>query len=414
MTQLSASAIILAGGQGSRLFPLTQHRCKPAVMFGGRFRLIDVAVSNSLNSSITEIFVISQFLAPTINGYVKKAYTDIKRQNHKIHILSPQQDQGESSLYLGTADAIRKNIDILQNSTNEYFVILSGDQLYTMDIGDALNFAKKTDADLVIATLLVDQEDAERMGVMKISKTHEIVDFFEKPQSPEILGKFHLEESFSKEKPYLGSMGIYIFKRETLLHLLQEDPREDFGKHLIPTQMQKGKTYAYIFNGYWEDIGTISSFYEANLKLLKKDTPFDLYNERYPIYGEKLHLPPAKIINTKVLDSTICDGSVVESSEIKDSLIGIRSHIKSGTKIVSSIIMGNQQYSSDDQKTSPYSIGSNCHIEKAIIDEHCVIGNNVKLVNEKNIKHLDAKEYFIRDGIIIVAAGTYLPDGFCI
>ena len=412
----SVSAIILAGGEGNRLFPLTQFRCKPAVTFGGRYRIIDVAVSNAINSSITEVYIISQFLAPTLNNYIANTY--ISRSSHRaqIRILSPDATLGRKGLYEGTADAVRKNLKTILQSPSKYFVILSGDQLYTMDLSDMLSFAIKKNADLTIATIPVNREEAKRMGVMKVNPSLQITNFFEKPKSTEILEEFQNPAEIGSSNEYLGSMGIYIFKKEALLELLKEDRREDFGKHLIPTQMGKGKTFAYIFNGYWEDIGTITSFYEANLRLTKNSTCLDLYNERYPIYTEHFHLPSPRLISTKVSDSIICDGSIIEASNITNSMIGIRSHIKKGTKIIDSIIMGNQRYSPLQEETkfsaSPFSIGENCHIEKTIIDEHCLIGNNVTLSNPDKIKNYDAKEYFIRDGIIIIPAGTHLPDNF--
>lgn len=414
----SVSAIILAGGEGSRLFPLTQFRCKPAVTFGGRYRIIDVAVSNAINSSITDIYIISQFLAPTLNNYIASTYISRSAPRAQIHLLSPDASLGRKGLYEGTADAVRKNIDTILQSGSQYVVILSGDQLYTMDLSDMLSFAIKKNADLTIATIPVNKEDAKRMGVLKVDPTLQIIDFFEKPKSAQALEQFQIPAEMNYSQEYLGSMGIYIFKKEALALLLKEDTREDFGKHLIPTQMQKGKTFAYIFNGYWEDIGTITSFYEANLRLTKNSTCLDLYNERYPIYTQQLHLPSPRLINTKVSDSIICDGSIIEASDITNSMIGIRSYIKKGTKIVDSIIMGNQRYSPLPEElklsTFPFSIGENCRIEKAIIDEHCVIGNNVSLTNLEKIKNHDSENYFIRDGIIIIPAGTHLPDNFTI
>jgi glucose-1-phosphate adenylyltransferase len=417
MPPYSASAIILAGGEGNRLFPLTQFRCKPAVSFGGRYRLIDVAVSNSINSSISDIYIISQFLAPTLNNYISNAYISKASHRTQIRLLSPDATLGRKGLYEGTADAIRKNIETLLQSSSQYFIILSGDQLYTMDLNHMLSFAVEKDADLVIAALPVGKEEAKRMGVMKINPSFHIMDFFEKPKTNTLLEPFQLPAEAALSREYLGSMGIYVFKREALINLLKEDAREDFGKHLIPSQLEKGKTFAYIFDGYWEDIGTITSFYEANLRLTKNHTCLDLYNERNPIYAEHHHLPPARLINTRVSESSICDGSVLEASEIIHSMIGIRSHIKAGTKIVDSIIMGNQRYSplADECKIcTPFSIGQNCHIEKAIIDEHCIIGNNVRLINADKVKNFDDKDFFIRDGIIIIPSGTYLPDGFTI
>lgn len=419
----SATTIILAGGEGSRLFPLTQSRCKPAVTFAGRYRIIDVAISNSINSSIHEIYIISQFLATTLNNYIANTYLSKPFPKAQIQILSPDATDGRKGLYAGTADAIRKNLNFFANSSSEYFIILSGDQLYTMDLSKLLSFAHERDADLTIATLVVGKEEAKRMGVMKIDNSYQITDFYEKPKTNELLNRFALPKDLalnhgiSAHPSFLGSMGIYVFKKQALLNLLKEDPREDFGKHLIPTQLEKGKTFAYTFQGYWEDIGTITSFYEANLRLASANTScLDLYNENYPIYTASYNLPSARVSNTRVSDSIICDGSIIHADEITNSMIGIRSQIHEGTVIKDSIIMGNQHYLPQTTFTSPipFSIGKNCHIQKAIIDEHCQIGNNVKLLNKSNIRNFDGEQYYIRDGIIIVPAGTRLQDGFSI
>jgi len=410
-----AATVIMAGGQGTRLFPLTQTRCKPDISFAGRYRLIDVPISNSLNSNVNNIFVISQFFASTLNKHISATFSSDPLHGGKIELLSPEETPLKKVWYEGTADAVRKNLPHLLKLPAEYYIILSGDQLYHMNLLDMLNFAKEQDADLTIATLAVKESDAKRMGVMKIDKKKYITQFFEKPTDTQTLNLFKndLEDT---DKQYLASMGIYIFKRSALVKLLNEDPREDFGKHLIPTQIaKKQKTAAYIFDGYWEDIGTIRSFYEANLALTKSDT-LDLYNENAPIYAQTINLPSARLKDTLVHDSIICDGSIIGAKEISDSLIGMRSQIHENTIIKKSIVMGHQFYHPPKLKENIYpksfSIGKNCLIQNSIIDEHTQIGDNVKLINEQNLEHYDGKYLCVRDGIIVVPSGKTIPNNY--
>lgn len=417
------ATIILAGGQGTRLFPLTEKKCKPAVSFGGRYRLVDVPISNSLNSGIRHIYVISQYFSSSLNNHIKDTFTLDHIQGGSMSFLYPEENTKGIAVYEGTADAIRKNLSIFKACTSEYFLILSGDQLYNMDLFAMVEFAKKKGADLTIAALCVKEKEATRMGLLKVNKESMITEFFEKPSDKKILENYVLSSSFLKEKGiheeeplYLGSMGIYIFKREALFSLLENNPKEDFGKHLIPEQIQKGKCAAFYYNGYWEDIGTIGSYYEASLALTKNKLGLDLYNEALPIFSQALHLPCARISETKVLDSMISQGSIIEACEISNSMIGLRTIVKKGTKIQDSVIIGNEYYCppSSLKETLPeeFSIGHNCVIQKAIIDQHVKIGNNVKLVNKDHLTHYDGKGIYIRDGIIVVSAGTSLPDDF--
>lgn len=418
------AAIILAGGQGTRLFPLTQARCKPAVVFGGRYRLIDVPISNSLNSGIKQIYVISQYFSSSLNHHIQETFTLDGIQGGSIHFLYPEENQDGFNMYQGTADAIRKNLPVFENCTSDYFLILSGDQLYNMDLYAMLDFAKKKDADLTIAALPVQENEAKRMGLLKINDQHDILDFYEKPQEAHILKSFELGSDFFKNKTqrhrgqttYLGSMGIYIFKRSALFKLLKEDLREDFGKNIIPNQIKKGKSAVFYYDGYWEDIGTIASYYEATLALTRNQLGLDLYNEALPIFSHSVNLPCARIHETKIDHSILSQGSIIDAKEISHSLLGLRSIVKKGTTISHSIIMGNQYYtppsSLKDKLPEEFSIGENCKIEKAIIDEHVKIGNNVQLINKQKLNHYDGANIYIRDGIIVVPSGSVLPDGF--
>lgn len=414
------ACIILAGGQGTRLFPLTKHRCKPAVNFGGRYRLIDVPISNSLNANMNHIYVISQYFSTSLNQHIKETFPLDHFQGGSLTLLCPEQRPEGAIWYEGTADAVRKNLEELTKLPINYFLILSGDQLYNMDLEAMVQFASDKDADLTIAALPVGQKEASRFGLLNIDPSANIIDFQEKPSDPKILKQFEIPDAFIRTHDihcatppcYLASMGIYVFKKEVLIDLLQENQGNDFGKHMIPAQLQKGKGAAFLYQGYWEDIGTISSYYEANLSLTTNDLGLDLYNEILPIYAHNHYLPGARLTNTQLKDSIICDGAVVEGKEISHSIIGVRSVIKKDTVIRDSILLGNKTYTDVKDGTREYTIGKNCHIEKAIIDLDVQIGNNVHLSNKNHLQSYDGNGIYIRDGIIIVTSKTVLPDGF--
>ncbi|MGE0197544.1 MAG: sugar phosphate nucleotidyltransferase [Simkaniaceae bacterium] len=414
------ACIILAGGQGTRLFPLTQHRCKPAVGFGGRYRLVDVPISNSLNSNMNHIFIISQYFSSSLNQHIKETYPLDQFQGGSLTLVSPEERPEGKVWYEGTADAVRKNIDQLTKLPIDYFLILSGDQLYNMDLEAMVSFAYEKDADLTIAALPVGHTEAPRLGLLNIDEEANIIDFHEKPKEQTILNRFEVPDHFLQENDihcssppcFLASMGIYVFKKEALIKLLKEDKREDFGKHMIPTQLKKGKAAAFLYQGYWEDIGTISSFYHANLSLTTNTLGLNLYNEVLPIYAHNHYLPGARLSETLVKDSIICDGAILDAKEITHSIVGVRIIIKKGTVIRNSVLLGNEYYSAPEDQTHRYMIGRNCHIEKTIIDENVIIGNNVRLTNEQKHKKYDGDGIYIRDGIIIVSSGTTLPDNF--
>jgi glucose-1-phosphate adenylyltransferase len=417
------ASVILAGGQGTRLYPLTQTRCKPAVCFGGRYRLIDIPISNSLNAQIHRIFVISQYFASSLQQHLLETYQlDYFRQS-KIQMLCPEETPNRKVWFNGTADAVRQNLEHLEATNVEYFLILSGDQLYNMNFTDMVQFAKKEDADMVIASIPVEEQEARRMGLLKIDASCHALEFSEKPSDPNILNEFALPQEFlnghkivhPSATHYLGSMGIYIFKRKALFDLLKEQG-DDFGKDLIPIQFKKGKTSAYVYKGYWEDIGTIGSYYNANLALTHQEHCLNTYDEHNPIFTHPHNLPSPLIKDTTINCSIISQGSVIEASEISHSIIGIRIKISKGTIIRNSIILGRLFNAPDLQHPASIPgescIGENCHIENAILDEHTSIGNNVQLINKDKLQKFDGDGIFIRDGIIIVTSGTCIPDGF--
>ncbi len=417
------ASIVLAGGQGTRLYPLTQTRCKPSVCFGGRYRLIDIPISNSLNAHINRIFIISQYFASSLHQHILETYQlDYFRQS-KIQMLCPEETPNRKLWFKGTADAVRQNLEHFENAQVDYFLILSGDQLYNINFTEMLNFAKTQDADLVIASIPVEEEEAKRMGLLKIDSSCRIQEFHEKPTDPAILEKYTLSPAFLEghqilhpnKTHYLASMGIYIFKRQTLFDLIKQ-AGDDFGKDLIPLQVKKGKTVSYVYKGYWEDIGTIASYFNANLALTEQKNCLNTYDEHNPIFTHPHNLPSPLIKDTIINRSIIGQGGVIEAKEITNSVIGIRIKIDKGTTIRNSIILGTLSNTSEEafmnRSENVYTIGANCHLEKTIVDEYAVIGNNVQLVNKKNLQKFDGDGIFIRDGIIIVASGTKIPDGF--
>lgn len=403
------AGIVLAGGQGTRLFPLTKTRCKPAVGFGGRYRLIDIPLSNALNSKINRLFVISQYFASDLHKHILATYRFDLFKEGGIELLCPEEDTDKKVWFEGTADAVRKNLHHLLKAPVDYFLILSGDQLYNIDLVELLHFARDTNAEMVIASLYVSENEAHRMGVMKIDDSCHIKEFKEKPKTASELKPFEVDGK------YLASMGIYVFRRDILLSLLQE-PGIDFGHHLIPYQTSKGGSYAYIYDGYWVDIGTIASFYDANMSLLNQHHCLQTYNETNPIFTRPHNLPSPLIVSTQVNRSYISQGSIIEAAEIDHSIIGVRCRVGKGTKIRHSILMGHQYYSAPLHQHPPlplnFTIGENCVIEKAIIDEHTCLGNNVRLINKDKLETYDSDGVCIRDGIIIVTSGTQLPDNF--
>lgn len=424
-TPIEVATIILAGGRGTRLQPITNHHSKPAIAYGGRYRLIDIPISNSINSDFRQIFVIAQYLSGELQHHIHQTYHFDLYHPGTVDVLTPQMNEsGKKEWFKGTADAVRKNLPVILKSSADYFLILSGDQLYNINFREMLDFARSKKADLTIASIPVAEKEAKRMGLLKINSSCSVIDFFEKPKEKKVLKRFELTSSFYKkaklkepnESSYLGSMGIYIFKREALVNLLKKDKREDFGYHLISTALKKMKTAAYVYSGYWEDIGTVASYYEANLILTRSMKGLNTYDENNPIYTRPTFLPGPKIKQTKISHSIICEGCTIEAEEITNSVIGLRSDIRKGTIIRDTVLMGNHFYMPPLHDGKPlkqdFWIGENCHIERAIIDEHVQIGNNVKLINKKKHTNYDKAPIHVRDGIIIVTAGAKLPNNF--
>jgi glucose-1-phosphate adenylyltransferase len=417
-------SIILSGGQGTRLFPLTQIRCKPAIIFGGRYRLIDVAISNSLNSNIRKNFIITQFLASSLHQYIYQTYRTDSFSSGFIEVLGVEEKPNCASWFQGTADAVRQNLEYLAQTPADFFLILSGDQLYHLDFQQMLCYAMEKEVDLVVATQAVSEKEACRMGIMKVNEDHHIIDFYEKPQQATILDRFATPPSVlekmglpaNTKKHFLGSMGIYLFRRSALFDLLIQNAGHDFGKHLIPAKVKIGSIASFPYNGYWEDIGTIESFYKANLALTHKEPPFSLYSEANPILTRYHNLPGAKISNTYIKNSILCEGALIDADEISGSVIGQRSIIGQGSIVRDSYLMGNDQYTSPvagcQGNRQQYGVDRDCIIQTAIIDKNVCLGKGVQLINKNKLKEYDSPHGYIRDGIIVIPSGTSLPDGF--
>ena len=412
------ASVVLGGGQGTRLFPLTKSRCKPAICFGGRYRLIDVPVSNAINSGCNKIFIITQFLSTSLNRYISQTYNMDSFSSGFIDVLAVEEKPNQEGWFRGTADAVRKNLEHFIETPADYFLILSGDQLYNMDFNKILKTAKSTDADVVVATLPIKSSDAHRMGIMQVNEKQFVTEFYEKPKDLSHIKV--LKNPYTLAHPgedyYLGSMGIYIFKREALFEILNTYEGDDFGKDIIPALVKEGRVAAYMHQGYWEDIGTIESFYQANMDLAKSKAPFNCYDELHPIYTTRYNLPGPKISDTVIHDSIICEGSIIQAKEISNSIVGPRSDIKRGTVIRDSYIMGNDFYEAPMKDTSivpnHLNIGENCFIQRAILDKNICLGDNVQLINKNNYLEYDGDGVYIRDGIIIVTRGAYLPNNF--
>lgn len=415
----STISLILGGGVGSRLYPLTSQRSKPAVPIGGKYRLIDIPISNCLNSGLRRMFVLTQFNSASLNSHVKNAYHFDMFTRGFVDILAAEQTHSSDQWFQGTADAVRQSMHHLQNHSFEYTMILSGDQLYQMDYKKLLEFHIEKDADLTIATIPVVANDASAFGIMKVNEESFIESFIEKPKR-EILDDWEspVDEEYKKQqKVYLASMGIYVFKHEFMEKLFNDHPNAvDFGKEIIPAAIDGGfKIASYPFGGYWTDIGTIRSFFDANIALTDDIPDFNLFDTERPIYTRARLLAPTKIFGTWFNQSVIAEGSIIHAKKIERSIIGHRSRIGVNTEISNSIIMGNDYYETIDEinatKQAPMGIGKNCLIERAIIDKDCRIGNDVVI---RGASHLDATEtdtYCIKGGIIVLKKKAFIPDG---
>ncbi len=417
------TAIILGGGQGSRLYPLTKVRSKPAVPIGGKFRLIDVSISNCLHSGIRDIFILTQFNTESLHRHIYDSYRFDNFSQGSVRILAAQQTAENKDWYQGTADAVRKNLDFFRQ-TNEHIIILSGDHLYRMDYRSFLLHHMDSNAEISIAAKPIFEQDASEFGILKTDEDGIITDFFEKPTSREELDRYRISDDVFKHfnmepegHTHIASMGIYIFRKDVLLELLSNSEKGDFGKGIIPESLADRRISAYFFNGYWEDIGTIKAFFDAHMDFTCAVPNFNFYDEEQPVYTRPRYLPPSKVNQCQINHSIIGEGSILLGSIIEDTVIGIRSYIDEGTFVQRSIIMGNAHYNTiderrqNDTKSIPnLGIGKNCIIRNAIIDMDCSIGDNVQIINKDNKNDVQEDMYTINNGIIIIPKGTIIPS----
>ncbi|HEX8677041.1 MAG TPA: glucose-1-phosphate adenylyltransferase, partial [Segetibacter sp.] len=418
----SVVAVILGGGAGTRLHPLTASRSKPAVPIAGKYRLVDIPISNCINSNLSRMFVLTQYNSASLNRHIKNTYHFSAFSSGFVDIIAAEQTPDNPGWFQGTADAVRQSLRHLQTYDFEYVLILSGDQLYQMDFCEMLDNHKKAGADISIATIPVAKREASEFGILKSDENNMITSFIEKPKQdllPDWVSETG-EEMKAEGRIYLGSMGIYVFNRKLLFELLEDTMKEatDFGKQILPESIGKYKVASYQYEGYWTDIGNIYSFYEANLALTDALPPFNLFDNTNTVFTRARMLPPAKFTNSTLEKSIVAEGSIVHAARIKGSVVGIRSRIGEETQIINSYLMGNDYYETleqlliNEKKGIPtVGIGQRCHIEHAIIDKNCRIGNDVRIVGGNKIANVEHELYTIKDEIVVVKKNAVLPDG---
>ena len=416
-------AIVLGGGAGTRLFPLTKDRAKPAVPLGGKYRLVDIPISNCLNSGLRSIYVLTQFNSLSLHRHIQASYKFDNFSRSFIDILAAQQTPEGSQWYQGTADAVRQNMRYFLEGPFDYFLILSGDQLYRMDFRALLHQHIRSGADITLATKPVDREQVVEFGIMQSGADRRITRFVEKPKDPSILEEMKMSRelmaevgSEKEEELFQASMGIYLFNRDVLIECLRND-LADFGKHVIPQSIERYNVRAYIFQGYWEDIGTVRAFYEANLDLTDILPEYSFFDANAPIYTHPRFLPGSKVNGAILRQAIIADGCIISDAHLERCVIGVRSTIQSGATIRDSIVMGADYFEQDrhaDEKQPAIGIGRNCVIDRAIIDKNARIADGVVITPEGKPADFDGDNYFIRDGIVIVPKNAVIPAGFWI
>ncbi len=421
-------SIILGGGAGTRLYPLTKLRAKPAVPLAGKYRLIDIPVSNCINSELYKIYVLTQFNSASLNRHIGRAYTFPGFTDGFVEVLAAQQTPENPNWFQGTADAVRQYIWLLEEWDVDEYLILSGDHLYRMDYRLFVKRHRETGADITLSVVPISERLASDFGLMKIDNAGRIIDFSEKPKGDElrrmqvdttILG---LTKEQAQQQPYIASMGIYVFKKQVLINLLKSSlTQTDFGKEIIPAAAKDLNVQAYLFNGYWEDIGTIEAFYEANMALTKQpDPPFSFYDEDAPIYTRSRYLPPSKLLDCQVTESIIGEGCILKRCRIQHSVLGVRSRIEEGCTIDDTLIMGADFYQPFAEEKSQYEstqvplgIGANSTIRRAIVDKNARIGCDVQIINKDRVQEAEKESqgFYIRSGIVVVLKNAVIKDG---
>jgi glucose-1-phosphate adenylyltransferase len=417
-------AVIMGGGAGTRLFPLTRDRSKPAVPIGGKYRLVDVPISNCINSGIRQIYVLTQFNSASLHRHIHSSYTFDRFSRGFVEILAAQQTMGGGNWYQGTADAVRQNLQFFLEVECDYFLILSGDQLYRMNYENVLQEHIRAGAELTIATIPMRRAVVGELGVLQVNAAQQIVRFVEKPKDPVLLDELRVEgvlrdklQIDSAEDHCLASMGIYLFNRDILVKALEND-KTDFGKHIIPAAISKYRVFAHLFQGYWEDVGTIRSFFDANLQMCSVQPGFSFFDRSSPVYTRARFLPPSKIMDSVISQSLVADGCFIINSKIERCVVGLRSYIGDGCTLKDTIIMGCDYYvpapdvPEKESVSMPHmSIGRNCRIERAIIDKNVHIGDSVVITDKSASPNFDGPNYYIRDGIVIIPKNTVLVSG---
>ncbi|RMF95685.1 MAG: glucose-1-phosphate adenylyltransferase [Planctomycetota bacterium] len=422
-------ALVLGGGRGTRLYPLTKVRSKPAVPIGGKYRLIDVPLSNCINSGVKRVYVLTQFNSVSLHRHIRATYNFDPFSRGFVEILAAQQTLTRADWYQGTADAVRQNLNYLKRPDVDYVLILSGDQLYRMDFREMIDTHQKAGADVTIASVPVTSDVASALGIMRVDESGKVVGFCEKPQTQEALDSVRVDPAWidrhgidSRGRDCLASMGIYLFNREVLVDLLEKTDYQDFGKEVFPSSIESHHVQLHLFDGYWEDIGTIRAFYEANLSLARPNGPFSLGTPDAPLYTRPRFLPPSRFDRATVRDSLIADGCIIaDGAVVENSVIGLRCFIGPNSVIRNSIVMGADYFETTERPQTlelgapPVGIGANCLIENAIVDKNCRIGADVRISNTKGITDSEECEtHMIRDGIIVVPKDTILPDGWAL
>ena len=414
-------AIIMGGGAGTRLFPLTKERAKPAVPVAGKYRLVDIPISNCLNAGFRQVYVLTQFNSESLHRHIATTYKFDNFTKSFVEILAAQQTPEDSRWYQGTADAVRQNLRYLLERPYEHYLILSGDQLYRMDYSHLLQSHLQSGADITLGTTPVDRQAASGFGIMQSDAKRRIFRFEEKPKDSKLLDELRIPPDLLNELGhpvdtdlYQGSMGIYVFNRQVLIDVLGNN-HDDFGKHIIPASLQEYKVFAYIFQGYWEDIGTVRAFYEANLALTDTVPNYNFFDHLNPIYTYPRFLPASKINGAQVRSAIIADGCIITDANIERAIIGIRSVIESGSSIRNSVLMGADFYQGEHAQSMfdapPLGIGRHCVIEGAIIDKNARIGDGVVIRAEGKPANVDGANYYIRDGVVVIPKGAVIPAG---
>ena len=421
-------AIILGGGTGTRLYPLTKLRAKPAVPLAAKYRLIDIPISNCINSEIQRIYVLTQFNSASLNRHITRTYGMAGFSQGFVEVLAAQQTSDSPSWFQGTADAVRKYLWLFAEWDVDEYLILSGDHLYRMNYADFIHRHRETEADITLSVIPVDERRASDYGLMKIDKNGRVVSFSEKPRGDALKAMqvdttvLGLPAEKAKELPFIASMGIYVFEKQVLHDLLDEAPdRTDFGREILPASARDYNVQAYLFKDYWEDIGTIEAFYNANLALTyQPDPPFSFYDEKAPIYTRSRYLPPTKLLETQVIESMVGEGCILKECTVRRSVIGIRSRIETGCVIDNALLMGSDYYESPVERLKslesgkvPLGVGANTTILRAIVDKNARIGRNVRIVNKDRVEEGSREDlgFVIRSGIVVVIKNATIPDG---